>query len=53
MFNFINQDQVLLSGFGKSGKSKGDIPGVRFQVLKVSGVALISLFRNKKIKPRR
>merc|ERR1711998_333537 len=52
--NYIDiNDQVLLCGFGKSGKSKGDIPGVRFQVLKVSGVALISLFRNKKIKPRR
>ncbi len=29
--NYINEnDDVLLSGFGRSGHSKGDIPGVRF-----------------------
>jgi len=31
--NYIDtNDQVLVSGFGKKGKSKGDIPGVRFKV---------------------
>lgn len=33
-------DEVLLAGFGRKGKAKGDIPGVRFKVVKVSGVGL-------------
>ena len=37
--NFVDEnDEVLLSGFGRKGKAKGDIPGVRFKVVKVSGV---------------
>jgi small subunit ribosomal protein S23e len=43
---------VLVAGFGRSGHSKGDIPGVRFKVIKVSGVSLWALFREKKEKPR-
>lgn len=51
--NFINEnDEVLLSGFGRKGKAKGDIPGVRFKVVMVSGVALYALWREKKEKPR-
>jgi len=51
--NFIEEnDEVLISGFGRKGHSVGDIPGVRFKVVKVSGVALIALFRRKKEKPR-
>ncbi|MBA0654955.1 hypothetical protein GOBAR_DD33288 [Gossypium barbadense] len=30
----------------------GDIPGVRFTVVKVSGVSLLALFKEKKEKPR-
>lgn len=30
----------LISGFGRKGKAKGDIPGVRFKVVKVSGVGV-------------
>jgi ribosomal protein S12 len=45
-------DEVLISGFGRSGHSVGDLPGVRFKVVKVSGVSLLALFRNKKEKPR-
>ncbi|PWN25442.1 putative 40S ribosomal protein S23 [Jaminaea rosea] len=45
-------DEVLISGFGRKGKAKGDIPGVRFKVVKVSGVGLIALFRGIKEKPR-
>ena len=37
---------------GRKGKAKGDIPGVRFKVVKVSGVGLSALFREKKEKPR-
>eukprot|EP00344_Euplotes_crassus_P008066 CAMPEP_0197000114 /NCGR_PEP_ID=MMETSP1380-20130617/5147_1 /TAXON_ID=5936 /ORGANISM="Euplotes crassus, Strain CT5" /LENGTH=145 /DNA_ID=CAMNT_0042417299 /DNA_START=19 /DNA_END=456 /DNA_ORIENTATION=+ len=51
--NFIDEnDEVLLSGFGRKGKAKGDIPGVRFKVVKVSSVALIALWKGKKDKPR-
>mmetsp|Transcript_37058 Transcript_37058/g.75018 ORF Transcript_37058/g.75018 Transcript_37058/m.75018 type:complete len:146 (-) Transcript_37058:2813-3250(-) len=51
--NFIEEnDEVLISGFGRKGHSVGDIPGVRFKVVKVAGVALIALFRRKKEKPR-
>ena len=43
---------MLISGFGRKGKAKGDIPGVRFKVVKVSGVVLSALFREKREKPR-
>jgi len=45
-------DEVLVSGFGRSGHAVGDIPGVRFKVVKVAGVALLALFKEKKDKPR-
>ena len=41
-----------MSGFGRSGHAKGDIPGVRFKIVKVSSVGLYALFREKKDKPR-
>ena len=51
--NFVDEnDEVLIAGFGKRGKSKGDIPGCRFKVVKVAGVALIALWKGKKEKPR-
>lgn len=51
--NFVDEnDEVLISGFGRSGKAKGDIPGVRFKVVKVSGVGLLALWKEKKEKPR-
>lgn len=51
--NFIDEnDEVLIAGFGRSGHAVGDIPGVRFKVVKVSGVSLLALFRHKKEKPR-
>lgn len=48
----VVQDEVLIAGFGRKGKAKGDIPGVRFKVVKVSGVSLWALYREKKEKPR-
>ncbi len=49
--NFIDEnDEVLISGFGRSGKAKGDIPGVRFKVVKVSGVGLLALWKEKKVR---
>ena len=46
------QDEVLIAGFGRKCHAVGDIPGVRFKVVKVSGVALLALYREKKEKPR-
>ena len=51
--NFTDEnDEVLISGFGRSGNSVGDIAGVRFKVVKVAGVSLRALFLGKKDKPR-
>jgi hypothetical protein len=41
------QDEVLIAGFGRKGHA-----GVRFKVVKVSGVSLLALFKEKKEKPR-
>ena len=37
--NFIEEnDEVLVAGFGSKGHAVGDIPGVRFKVVKVASV---------------
>merc|ERR1711879_224776 len=47
--NFVDEnDEVLLAGFGRKGKAKGDIPGVRFKVVKVSGVGLSALWKRRR-----
>ena len=46
-------DEVLVAGFGRKGHAVGDIPGVRFKVVKVAGVGLYALFTEKREKPRR
>ena len=46
------QDEVLIAGFGRRGHAVGDIPGVRFKVVKVAGVSLLALYKEKKEKPR-
>ena len=51
--NYVDEnDEVLISGFGRSGHAVGDIPGVRFKVAKVAGVSLLALYKEKKEKPR-
>ena len=46
--NFIDEnDQVLVSGFGRSGHAVGDIPGIRFKIVKVAGTSLNAFFRGK------
>eukprot|EP00993_Chasmostoma_nieuportense_P005620 NODE_6240_length_557_cov_38.162791_g6075_i0.p1 GENE.NODE_6240_length_557_cov_38.162791_g6075_i0~~NODE_6240_length_557_cov_38.162791_g6075_i0.p1 ORF type:complete len:164 (+),score=33.60 NODE_6240_length_557_cov_38.162791_g6075_i0:62-493(+) len=51
--NFIEEnDEVLVGGFGRSGHAVGDLPGIRFKIVKVSGVGLNALYREKKEKPR-
>jgi small subunit ribosomal protein S12 len=47
-------DEVLVESIGgKMGRSKGDIPGVRWQVMKVNGQALKSLRSGKVEKARK
>lgn len=51
--NFIEEnDEVLVSGFGRKGHAVGDIPGVRFKIVKVAGVSLKALYTHKKERPR-
>ncbi len=53
--NVIDEhDEVLVAGIGGSrGRSVGDIPGVRYQVIKVNGVSLQAILSGKKEKPTR
>lgn len=53
--NFIDEhDEVIIEGIGgPMGKSLGDIPGVRYKVIAVNGVALSELLKGKKQKPVR
>lgn len=52
--NYIEMnDMVHIEGFGKKGRSKGDIPGIRFKVSKVQNVSLRALFKGTKEKPTR
>jgi small subunit ribosomal protein S12 len=53
--NFIDEhDEVLIEGIGGAmGRSYGDIPGVRFKVVKVNGVALKELVLGREEKPMR
>ena len=47
-------DEVIVEGIGGSrGRSMGDIPGVRWKVIKVNGVALKELVLGRKQKPMR
>jgi len=53
--NYIDEhDEVIIVGIGGSrGRSMGDIPGVRYKVVLVNGVALTELIKGKKQKPLR
>ncbi|KAM7232438.1 hypothetical protein CapIbe_017199 [Capra ibex] len=51
--NFIEEnDEVLVAGLGHKGHAVGDIPGVRFKVVKVANVSLLALYKGKKERPR-
>jgi small subunit ribosomal protein S12 len=52
---FIDEhDEVLIEGIGgRMGRSYGDIPGVRFKVIKVNNVSLDELVKGKVEKPVR
>lgn len=53
--NFIDEhDEVLIEGIGgRLGRSYGDLPGVRYKVIKVNNVSLNELVRGRKEKPVR
>lgn len=53
--NFIDEhDEVLVEGIGgRMGRSYGDIPGVRYKVIKVNNVSLKELVTGRKEKPIR
>ncbi len=53
--NFIDEhDEVLVEGIGGSkGKSYGDLPGVRWKVIKVNNVSLNEMVKGRKEKPVR
>lgn len=53
--NFIEEhDEVIIEGIGGSlGKAYGDLPGVRYKVIKVNGVSLDALLKGKKKKQLR
>ncbi|WP_088335824.1 MULTISPECIES: 30S ribosomal protein S12 [unclassified Methanopyrus] len=47
-------DEVVIEGIGgPKGRAKGDIPGVRYKVVKVNDVALSELLKGKIEKPMR
>jgi small subunit ribosomal protein S12 len=52
---FIDEhDEVVVEGIGgRMGRSYGDIPGVRFKVIKVNDVSLNQLVKGKVEKPMR
>mmetsp|Transcript_29081 Transcript_29081/g.63990 ORF Transcript_29081/g.63990 Transcript_29081/m.63990 type:complete len:99 (+) Transcript_29081:170-466(+) len=45
-------DEVLISGFGRSGHAVGDIPGVRFKCIGVCGKGLFAIWNHKVEKPK-
>ncbi len=53
--NYIDEhDEVMIEGIGgRKGGSMGDIPGVRFKVIKVNNISLRELVLGKKEKPVR
>merc|ERR1711991_946722 len=51
--NYVDEnDEVLVAGFGRSGHAVGDLPGVRFKVVKVANTSLLALYKEKKERPR-
>jgi small subunit ribosomal protein S12 len=53
--NFVQEhDEVLVQGIGGArGRAKGDIPGVRWNVVKINGISLEAILKGKREKPTR
>uniref|UniRef100_A0A2K5BXG1 Small ribosomal subunit protein uS12 n=1 Tax=Aotus nancymaae TaxID=37293 RepID=A0A2K5BXG1_AOTNA len=51
--NFIEENnEVLVAGFRRKGHAVGDIPGVRFKVVKVASFSLLALYKGREERPR-
>lgn len=51
-FNVIQEnDEVTVIGFGKKGRAVGDMPGIKYRIIKVAGVSLEAILSGKKDKP--
>ncbi|MEM0040161.1 MAG: 30S ribosomal protein S12 [Thermofilum sp.] len=52
---FVNEhDEVIIEGIGgPESRAYGDLPGVRWKVIKVNGVSLKEILRGRKQKPTR
>lgn len=51
-FNYIQEnDEVTVEGFGKKGCASGDMPGIKYKIIKVAGVSLDAILSGKKEKP--
>jgi small subunit ribosomal protein S12 len=52
---FVNEhDEVIIEGIGgPESRAYGDLPGVRWKVIKVNGVSLKEILRGRKQKPAR
>jgi len=51
-FNVIQEnDQVVVQGLGKKGRATGDMPGIKYKIIKVAGVSLDAILSGKKEKP--
>merc|ERR1711976_215195 len=51
--NYVDEnDEVLVAGFGRSGHAVGDLPGVRFKVVKVANTSLLACTRKRRKSPR-
>jgi len=44
-------DEVVVAGLGRSGKSVGDMPGIKYKIVKVGGVSLDAILSGKREKP--
>ena len=54
IYALYDDDEVMVEGIGgRLGRSYGDIPGVRYKVIKVNNVSLDEMVRGRKEKPVR
>ncbi|MES1905698.1 MAG: 40S ribosomal protein S23 [Paramarteilia canceri] len=51
--NYVEEnDKVLVCGLGMGNRSVGDLPRVRFQIIKVLKTSLSAIYKGKKQKPK-
>uniref|UniRef100_A0A6B2LQI9 Uncharacterized protein n=1 Tax=Arcella intermedia TaxID=1963864 RepID=A0A6B2LQI9_9EUKA len=50
--NFVEESDLVTVEWIKGKKGMGDIPGVRFRVIKASHISLIAMYKGKREKPK-